>query len=140
MISRRHAIGGKSYPVLEITDRGYRIMAGKERVRLRRVAAKQKDVTEEHPSVRKMDMEIFNRLRQLRASIARQEGLPPYCIFQDRTLREMACNLPANPSELLRIAGIGEVTLKKYGNAFLELIDRIRDERPFDAGNAQGTT
>ena len=140
MISRRHAIGEKSYPVLEITDRGYRIMAGKERVRLRRVAAKQKDVTEEHPSVRKMDMEIFNRLRQLRASIARQEGLPPYCIFQDRTLREMACNLPANPSELLRIAGIGEVTLKKYGNAFLELIDRIRDERPFDAGNAQGTT
>ena len=73
-------------------------------------------------------MDIFNRLRQLRASIAKQEGLPPYCIFQDRTLREMACNLPANSSELLRIVGVGEVTLKKYGEAFLKLLNRIRDE------------
>ena len=70
---------------------------------------------------------MFDRLRELRLSLARKEKLPVYCIFQDRTLREMSAVLPKSRDELLGIVGVGEVTLKKYGDAFLKLIDEMRE-------------
>lgn len=130
--SRRNAMGGKQYPVLELTERGYRVMAGKDVIRLSQIR-EQGALPLQAPSLRATEIEIFNRLRKLRTNIARREGLPPYCIFQDRTLREMACTLPATSDELLHIVGVGEVTLKKYGKAFLQLLSGIRNERRSDS-------
>jgi len=59
----------------------------------------------------------------------REERLLLYCIFHDRTLREMARTLPATPEELLRIVGVGEVTFRKYGWAFLKVLREIRDDK-----------
>jgi len=73
-------------------------------------------------------MEVFYRLRELRTRLAREESLPPCCIFQDCTLHEMARILPATPEEFLRIMGVGEITMKKYGDAFLGLLNHIRDD------------
>jgi len=73
--------------------------------------------------------EIFARLRELRARLAKEENLPSYCIFHDRTLREMTRALPGTPEELLRVVGVGEVTLRKYGQAFLKVLREIKDEK-----------
>jgi superfamily II DNA helicase RecQ len=72
------------------------------------------------------DRRVFDKLRDLRLTLARNEKLPAYCIFQDRTLREMAATLPKTREELLGIVGVGEVTLKKYGDAFLRVIEEMR--------------
>jgi ATP-dependent DNA helicase RecQ len=74
-------------------------------------------------------METFNRLRELRSKLARRENLPPYCIFHDRTLKEMARALPVTGVELREIVGVGDVTMRKYGRAFLALLNRIRHEK-----------
>jgi len=66
--------------------------------------------------------DLFEDLRKLRMQLARKEGLPPYCIFHDRTLREMAARRPANPREMLGVVGVGEITFRKYGRFFLDLI------------------
>jgi ATP-dependent DNA helicase RecQ len=66
--------------------------------------------------------DLFEDLRRLRMQLARKEGLPPYCIFHDRTLREMATRRPANPPEMLSVVGVGEITFRKYGRFFLDLI------------------
>jgi ATP-dependent DNA helicase RecQ len=129
IVSRRISMGDKSYPVLELTDRGYRVMSGEEVLHLSKPVIEQKPVFSEQPSLQGMDKEVFGRLRELRASLAKEERLPPYCIFHDRTLREMARNLPKTPEELLRIVGVGEVTLKKYGQPFLKLMNEVRDEK-----------
>jgi len=50
--------------------------------------------------------------------------LPAYCIFQDRTLREMASRLPDSREKMMSIVGVGEITFKKYGGFFLELISK----------------
>jgi len=70
------------------------------------------------------DKGLFDQLRKLRLELARAEGLPAYCIFQDRTLREMASRLPDTREEMMSIVGVGEITFRKYGNLFLELISK----------------
>ncbi len=62
--------------------------------------------------------------------LARKEGLPPYCIFHDRTLREMASRRPANPPEMLGVVGVGEITFRKYGRFFLDLISSYKENKP----------
>ena len=88
----------------------------------------ERESSAQRPLTEGEEKEIFNRLRQLRTSLAKKEGLPAYCIFQDRTLREMARELPKTSDELLEIVGVGHVTLKKYGTQFLELISKIRKD------------
>lgn len=65
---------------------------------------------------------LFERLRRLRLDIARESGLPPYIIFHDKTLKEMAALRPGNIEEFLGITGVGELKAEKYGEAFLKAI------------------
>jgi len=129
VVSRRTSLGEKSYPVLELTDRGYRVMAGKEVIHLSPAGIAQKSVEPERPLHHGAEIDIFKRLSELRSRLAKEERLPSYCIFHDRTLREMARTLPATSEELLRIIGVGEVTFRKYGQAFLKVLNQIRDEK-----------
>jgi ATP-dependent DNA helicase RecQ len=129
VVSRRTSLGEKSYPVLELTDRGYRVMAGKEAIHLSSAVIVQKSVEPERPLHHGAEIEIFHKLSELRSHLAKEERLPSYCIFHDRTLREMARALPATPEELLRIVGVGEVTLRKYGQAFLRVLREIKAEK-----------
>jgi ATP-dependent DNA helicase RecQ len=68
------------------------------------------------------DLALFERLRTQRLALARTEAVPPYCICNDRTLREMATRLPLDHTALLQIYGIGEAKAHKYGKLFLTLI------------------
>ena len=65
---------------------------------------------------------LFALLRQKRKEMADEVGVPPYVIFSDRTLIEMAAYYPQSVSSLLRISGVGQVKLRQYGEAFLEVI------------------
>ena len=122
-------MGAKIYPVLDLTGRGHDVMIGNEQILLSHPPeADERPVSPEGPVAPKLQMEIFNRLRVLRSSLAQKEGLPAYCIFQDRTLREMSRVLPKTRDDLLGIVGVGEVTLRKYGRQFLELIEKIGNE------------
>ena len=70
------------------------------------------------------DKGLFEDLKKLRLELARAEGLPAYCIFQDRTLREMASRLPDSREKMIAIVGVGEITFRKYGSHFLDLISK----------------
>jgi ATP-dependent DNA helicase RecQ len=124
---RRMTKGDKFYQVLELTSRGMDVMHGKEVLRL--AAPPEKNIAGEQRPFQESEMETFNRLRELRSELARRENLPPYCIFHDRTLKEMARTLPVTALELREIVGVGDVTLKKYGRAFLALLNQIRHEK-----------
>jgi ATP-dependent DNA helicase RecQ len=65
---------------------------------------------------------LFEALRALRREMASEAGLPPYVIFHDATLREMAASRPASLAELGNVGGVGTRKLEAYGNAFLSLI------------------
>jgi ATP-dependent DNA helicase RecQ len=65
---------------------------------------------------------LFELLRQKRKALADQEGVPPYVIFSDKTLVEMAAYLPQSDESLLTISGVGQVKLHEYGDKFLAVI------------------
>ncbi|MBN9494889.1 ATP-dependent DNA helicase RecQ, partial [bacterium] len=62
---------------------------------------------------------VFQELRALRRQMADDAGVPPYVIFSDATLREMARRLPRNRTEMFRVTGVGQVKFERYGEAFL---------------------
>jgi ATP-dependent DNA helicase RecQ len=64
---------------------------------------------------------VFEQLRALRTQIAKHAGVPPYVVFSDKTLQDMAVKLPQNKSEMLQVGGVGDVKFERYGEAFLEL-------------------
>ncbi|WP_206486056.1 DNA helicase RecQ [Thalassotalea sp. G2M2-11] len=68
------------------------------------------------------DRQLFSQLRQLRKELADAEDIPPYIVFNDATLSELARFKPVTNREMLNISGIGETKLQRYGSAFLSLI------------------
>ncbi|MDR1976933.1 MAG: DNA helicase RecQ [Campylobacteraceae bacterium] len=69
------------------------------------------------------DSELFKKLKALRLELAKQENMPPYIIFHDKTLMEMASREPKTMSDMGKISGVGEHKLKTYGEAFLRVIN-----------------
>jgi ATP-dependent DNA helicase RecQ len=69
-----------------------------------------------------VDPQLFERLRELRFSLAREADMPAYIVFADVALREMAARKPQTPDEFLQISGVGTVKLERYGTAFLTCI------------------
>ena len=71
--------------------------------------------------------QLFQKLRDLRMAIAREIGKPPYIVFSDKTLRDMARAQPTTNSQMLAISGVGEVKMKRYGERFLEVIRAVAE-------------
>jgi ATP-dependent DNA helicase RecQ len=69
------------------------------------------------------DLILFERLKALRKEVALNKNLPPYIIFSDTTLKEMATRFPHTPDEFHSITGVGDHKLRKYGDTFLKEID-----------------
>ena len=65
---------------------------------------------------------MFEKLVALRKSIATADSVPPYLIFHNKTLQEMADKMPADMQAMGNIPGIGQAKLEKYGQAFLDII------------------
>lgn len=68
-------------------------------------------------------MELFEELRTLRLDIAKSEGVPPFMIFSDASLKDMTRIMPLDEETFLEVSGVGQVKLKKYGQVFLEALN-----------------
>ncbi len=75
------------------------------------------------------DRKLFAKLRKLRKAIADEENIPPYVVFNDATLIEMAEQLPVSPGEMLSVNGVGMRKLERFGQPFMTLIREHLDER-----------
>ena len=73
---------------------------------------------------------LFEKLRQLRLVIAREEAMPPYIIFSDKTLIDMCAKLPKNRQEMLAVSGVGENKFNKYGQRFIDEIAEFIEDNP----------
>jgi len=117
------------YGALRLTPRSRPLLRGEERIRLREdpsakrsLKARAKTAREPPYQVPAKDEPLWEALRDLRMSLCREAGVPPYVIFHDTTLREMVRLRPSSPSDLLAVQGVGETKLKRYGKAFLEVL------------------
>ena len=118
------------YGALRLTPRSRPLLRGEERIRLREdPAVKRVTKAARAPSyqVPSEDEPLWETLRELRLSLCREAGVPPYVIFHDATLREMVRLRPSSPQELLAVQGVGKKKLERYGEAFLEVLREHRN-------------
>jgi ATP-dependent DNA helicase RecQ len=117
---------GEPYPVLRLTAPGAALLKGEGRcVLYREVAppARKRGRTALRDSFTKPgSSELFDRLREVRLQIARARGVPPYVIFHDTTLREMAERRPQTFADLHDLYGVGAKKAADFGDAFLDAI------------------
>ena len=78
------------------------------------------------------DEQLFEMLKTLRKNVAKQKNLPPFVVFQDPSLEEMATNYPITIDELKNITGVGTGKANKYGKPFIELIKKYVDENEIE--------
>jgi len=105
------------YPVVEITSAGRYALAGKTIPPSLTLPAESRSVPSGHVSV-----ETLDRLRHWRLETARAAGVPAYVVFHDATLAAIASARPASLDELLRVSGVGESKLRRYGDEVLEVL------------------
>jgi ATP-dependent DNA helicase RecQ len=112
-------VSAGKYPLLGVSQRGIKVLQGSEKVWRRAVLNldKQASVSDEI-----FNTDLFEDLRTLRLEIAKEEGVPPFMIFSDASLKDMTRIMPQEEESFLEVSGVGQVKLKKYGAAFLEAI------------------
>ncbi len=101
------------------------VLRGERRVDLRRERAG-KVARTPRAGVEGPHSALFDALRSKRMELAKAQGVPPYVIFHDSTLAEMARTKPVTIDDLGRIQGVGRAKLERYGDAFLEVIEEAR--------------
>jgi ATP-dependent DNA helicase RecQ len=123
------AVSIGEFKVYLLTKEGIEILKGKESVSINEDRIKIKRATKKAKSEPREPLEfedrVFEALRALRKTIATQDGVPPYIVFSDKTLKELASYLPTNKEQMLQINGIGEVKYERYGEQFLEVLSEF---------------
>lgn len=116
-----------SYSVLKLTAAARPLLRGEEPLVLAKPRVKVRPVKKPGGGRKKVgdfeyDEELFDALRALRKKLADEAGVPPYIIFGDATLAEMAAQRPTEPEALLRVNGVGRQKLARFGAEFIEEI------------------
>lgn len=102
------------YPLLTVSEQGISVLLGKQEVYRKQAPVKQLVA----------DDALFEELRSLRSQLAQEKNLPPYVIFSDKTLMELAEKQPQTSLEFLQIKGVGKSKLDNYGEQFLALLKK----------------
>ncbi len=133
LVGQSYARKVGDYNTLQVTEQGWRVLKGEETPRLLTPAGKPaKKARVATESWEDVDIGLFEALRALRASIAKQKRIPAYIVFGDATLRELARFRPSSREKLLYIKGIGQAKRKQYGKAVLSTIREYCDEHGLD--------
>ena len=131
---------------LRLADSAQQVLFSKQKVQLVKIT----DIKQRHDEQRaklknktkrqRVRDELFEKLRQLRKELAQKKGVPPYLIFSDASLEEMAATKPTTESEFSNISGVGEVKLNQYGRFFIKAIIEFISEKSVEGVKIEGTT
>ncbi len=136
-------IDHEGHGALRLTEQCRPLLRGEIGLQLRRqrkVEKEKKKKGAKLSELRTCDQPLFEAMRELRLELAQEQGVPPYVIFHDSTLQEMARTRPASEEQMRYISGVGERKLAQYGSRFLALVKEhplpeILDNRLSDTVN-----
>ena len=109
-----------SFPTIKLNEQSLKVI--REEIK---VEFKEDKVTKS----RYVENELYEMLVSLRSEIAKEEGIAPYMVFGDATLKNMASVYATNKEEMLNISGVGQIKYEKYGNRFEDIIEKYIEEK-----------
>jgi len=128
LVANKYLKADPQHGSLQLTEAAVEVLKGERKVELRRdPVEKRRDrsrqrrgetVQLETPA----DQKLFDALRARRTALAKAQGVPPYVIFDNRTLIEMVQTRPAAREQLADVTGVGQAKLQRYGDAFLDVL------------------
>lgn len=121
------------YAIVKLTEKSASVLSGEERIEMKmakeqehpariKTKKKRKGMAFGDYEFNRQEEELFEKLRMLRTEIAKEEKVPPYIVFSDRTLVHMCIVKPETKGEMLSVTGVGEFKYEKYGERFLDCI------------------
>lgn len=129
----------ETYGVLHITDKGRTFIEYPHEFMVLREHDYEGDNTEEEddvagakPGAGAVDQTLYNMLKDLRKTIAKQKNVPPFVVFQEPSLEDMSVQYPVTMDELTNITGVGNGKAERFGKPFLELIQKYVEENNID--------
>jgi ATP-dependent DNA helicase RecQ len=132
---------------LRVTDAGKSVLFEGKRVKLalpkpdvKKAPTERQPVLQSKSPTQSLREALFERLVALRRLTAQKQGVPPYLIFSDATLKEMVEKQPLSDTELLMVSGVGERKLQLYGDAFIGEIRKFVLEKKEEGVNIKGST
>ncbi len=119
-------INMEKFGALELTEKSRPLLKGEITLMALKhekpVSARKENIARVKAELRSMDSELFEALRGLRTELANEQGVPPYVIFSDASLIEMARKRPQSNKTFRYISGVGEMKLERYGPQFMDVI------------------
>ncbi|MFN8605441.1 MAG: DNA helicase RecQ [Romboutsia timonensis] len=112
-----------SFPTIKLNEQSLKVI--REEIK---VEFKEDKVTKS----RYVENELYEMLVSLRSEIAKEEGIAPYMVFGDATLKNMASVYATNKEEMLNISGVGQIKYEKYGKRFEDIIEKYIEEKNID--------
>lgn len=119
-----------NFSVLKLTQRARPLLKGEERLILAKPRVREKVEKQKKSRIAGIgpaDETLFQALRALRKEIAQEGSVPPFVVFGDATLIDMAAKKPADAEGMLAVSGVGKHKLEKYGERFLEVIRACKE-------------
>ena len=129
------------YATVSVTPAGHDFLRRRETLTLNRIKPDEREARSGERVPRSsrdqpdFDRELFDRLRDLRHQLARSKGVPPYMIFGNRALQEMAYFFPKSYDSFARISGVGRVKLEEFADDFLPVIREHAASRGLESGD-----
>lgn len=124
LVARGYLVVDDAYGSLRLSESCRPLLRGEETLQLRKLSPKSESVGKRARAVEvdEQDMPLWNALRACRKRLADEQGVPPYVVFHDATLREMVNQRPTSERTFLLLNGVGDSKLERFGEAFLEVI------------------
>ena len=120
---------GLDYPILALTEKSKDILFDKVKFYARKTEVKKTVNNKTRDLASDGDQALFDRLKKVRLDLSKLRKIPPFIIFSDQSLKDMAVNKPKNDEEFLQIKGVGEKKLIQYGDIFIaEILEYLRNE------------
>ena len=120
-------VSGLKYPILKLTEPSKDVLFSKKKVYVRDLKDENKKKTSR--KIKDYDSSLFDRLKKLRLSLSKKRNIPPFIVFSDASLAEMAKYKPLNDEDFLKIKGVGDKKLIQYGDIFIAEIKDYCDEK-----------
>ncbi|WP_027109233.1 DNA helicase RecQ [Lacticigenium naphthae] len=127
------SLGSEQYPILQFTEKTPDLLHAKISLSMQKSLEVNKSThSKTIETIEKVDNQLFEQLRQLRTKFATEMGKPPFIVFTDKSLLDMAAKFPVSEAEFLDINGVGAAKLEAYGAEFLHLIQAYVAENELD--------
>lgn len=128
-------VSGSTYPILRLTEKAKEVLFEESKVYLNYTIREKEDLKEKVPYIvdsEDYDEELFNHLKKVRLELSKKRNIPPFIIFSDASLKDMAIYKPRSEEDFLKIKGVGDKKLMQYGDIFIaEISEFIINNRKY---------